>query len=111
MPEPLPTVSVTELQELLQSADKSTFLLDVRRADEFSFCNIGGHHIPMQELQGRLSELPSDVDTTIAVLCRSGGRSARVTSFLIASGFGNVRNVKGGILAWSDEIDSSIKKY
>ena len=74
-------------------------LLDVREADEWT----AGHaptarHLPMSELTGRLDELPDD--DPLYVVCRSGGRSARVVAYLAQQGYPAV-NVDGGMQAWS----------
>lgn len=74
--------------------------LDVREADEWA----AGHaptalHVPMSELTGRLGELPADQDP-LFVICRSGGRSARVVAYLAGQGFPAV-NVDGGMQAWA----------
>jgi rhodanese-related sulfurtransferase len=73
-------------------------LLDVRELDEWQ----AGHapealHIPMSELTGRLDDLPADKD--VYVVCRSGGRSARVTEYLIGNGWDAV-NIDGGMQSW-----------
>jgi rhodanese-related sulfurtransferase len=73
-------------------------LLDVRELDEWQ----AGHapealHIPMSELTGRLEDLPADKD--VYVVCRSGGRSARVTEYLLGNGWEAV-NIDGGMQAW-----------
>lgn len=111
MSQALPSLSVDELHNLMTSEPDKVFLLDIRRGDEFKFSNIGGSHISMQELPDRLAELPTDPDSTIAVLCRSGARSARVTAYLLENGFPTAKNVSGGILAWSDHIDPDVRKY
>ena len=77
---------------------RDTVLLDVREQDEWD----AGHapqaqHIPMSELAGRLEELPADAE--VLVICRSGGRSARVTAYLNANGW-DARNVDGGMQSW-----------
>ncbi len=103
---------MSQLKDLLEAGTSDNFLLlDVRMNDEFAFCNIGGENIPMPELPARMDELPEDKSTEIAVLCRSGGRSARMTRFLIKSGYPNAVNVAGGILAWSREIDATVPTY
>jgi rhodanese-related sulfurtransferase len=88
----VPTVTVAELP-----ADVP--LLDVREADEWA----AGHaatarHLPMSELTARLGELPDD--DPLYVICRSGGRSARVVAYLAGQGYPAV-NVDGGMQAWS----------
>ncbi|HWB95989.1 MAG TPA: molybdopterin-synthase adenylyltransferase MoeB [Bryobacteraceae bacterium] len=85
-------------------------LLDVREPHEYKICNIPtAILIPLGELPKRVSELnPSD---EIVAHCKSGMRSAKAVAFLKQSGFDNVRNMKGGILAWSDKVDPSVPKY
>ncbi|MFU8895944.1 MAG: rhodanese-like domain-containing protein [Gammaproteobacteria bacterium] len=85
-------------------------LLDVREAWELAIARLDeAAHIPMGEVPARLAELDRDRD--IVVLCRSGGRSAQVAGFLEQQGFEKVWNLAGGILAWSDQLDSSIPQY
>jgi rhodanese-related sulfurtransferase len=96
MPSQVPTVTVPDVPAELP---QSTVLLDVREQDEWD----AGHapqarHIPMSELAGRLEELPSDQE--VLVICRSGGRSARVTAYLNANGW-DARNVDGGMQQWA----------
>lgn len=96
MPSQVPSVSVAELPAELPN---DTTLLDVREQDEWD----AGHapqalHIPMSQLAGRLDDLPADND--VLVICRSGGRSARVTEYLNANGW-DARNVDGGMQSWA----------
>ncbi len=84
------------------------FLLDVREDDEVAAAAItGATHIKMHELPARLAELPRDVP--LVVLCRSGGRSGRVTEALQRQGFPQAVNLTGGIMAWAAAIDPSLK--
>ena len=89
------------------------FLLDVRRAHEETIASIEGTdtRIMHLEIPTRLSELPAGAD--IVVYCRSGQRSAAVARFIMESDLeiGRVFNLTGGILSWSDNVDSSIVKY
>ena len=74
-------------------------LLDVREADEWAAGRApGAVHVPMTELAERLDEVP-DGDP-IYVICRSGGRSARVTAYLNSQGWDSV-NVAGGMGGWA----------
>ncbi len=57
----------------------------------------------------RLAEIPRDRE--IVVQCRSGARSQRIAEFLMQSGYTQVSNLAGGILAWADEIDPKMQKY
>ena len=84
------------------------FVLDVREPHEYEINRIGGSTlIPLGELAERFSELDA---RDIVVQCKSGRRSARAASFLREHGFKNVKNLKGGILAWVTEIDPSQPK-
>lgn len=85
-------------------------LLDVREGWELELAQVADClHIPMREVPQRLDEL--DKNEAIAVLCHSGGRSARVAQFLLGNGFSKVANIKGGIDAWSCQLDASIARY
>jgi rhodanese-related sulfurtransferase len=91
IPQQVPTVTVADLSE-------GATLLDVREMDEWAAGHApGAVHIPMSELAGRLGELPSGDD--LYVVCRGGGRSARVTAYLNANGW-TASNVDGGMRAW-----------
>lgn len=104
----IPEISVQELQALLN--DKADImLLDVRNPEEYKFCHLNGYLIPMHELPSRLNEL--NPDQKIIVHCHLGGRSRRVTAFLLEQGFKDVSNLRGGITAWANEIDPSMPKY
>jgi sulfur-carrier protein adenylyltransferase/sulfurtransferase len=88
------------------------FLLDVREPDEWATCNLadyGAVLIPMSQVPQRLDEIPRD--TPIVCQCRSGGRSAKVQSFLLSNGYTDVTNLTGGILQWATDVDSSLPRY
>src|SRR5207248_1640571 len=68
-----------------------------------------GHFLPLGELTRRVHELDSSRE--IVAHCRSGKRSAEAVDFLRKAGFRKILNLKGGILAWSDEVDPSVPKY
>jgi len=104
----VPEITVGELKGRIGSGNKIS-VLDVREPHEYEVANIGARLIPLSELPERLVEL--DKDETLAIHCKTGGRSARAVQFLQEAGFQNVYNVKGGIDAWSEEIDPSIPKY
>ncbi len=85
-------------------------LIDVREPHEFQICRIPGSVlIPLGDLPKRVSELNSADE--FVVHCKSGQRSAKAVDFLKSAGFGKVKNLSGGILAWSDQIDPSVPKY
>jgi adenylyltransferase/sulfurtransferase len=104
----VPEISPRELKARLDRGD-DLFILDVREPHEFQICNLGGHLVPLGELSRRVNELDSSRE--IVAHCRSGKRSAEAVEFLRSAGFRKVLNLKGGILAWSDEVDASVPKY
>lgn len=92
-----------------RSAGESVCVVDVRQAEEVAVCRIeGAKHIPLMDLPSRMNEL--DPDEEIVVHCKMGGRSAQAAAFLRAQGFRNVRNLTGGILAWIDKVDPTMKR-
>jgi len=85
-------------------------LIDVREPHEYQICNIPyAKLIPLGDLPKRVNELDSADE--IVAHCKSGMRSAKAVEFLKQAGFRKVRNMKGGILAWSDKVDPSVPKY
>jgi adenylyltransferase/sulfurtransferase len=85
-------------------------LLDVREPHEYLICNIPfAKLIPLGDLPKRVNELDSAVE--IVAHCKSGVRSAKACDFLRQAGFRKVKNMKGGILAWSDKVDPRVPKY
>jgi len=104
----VPEITPRELKARLDRGD-DLFILDVREPHEYQICNIGGYLIPLGDLSRRVSELDSSRE--IVAHCRSGKRSAEASEFLRQAGFRKVLNLKGGILAWSDEVDPSVPKY
>lgn len=102
-------ISVFELKSLIDNGNHP-FVLDVREPFEVNIAKIEGTvHIPMKEVEYRIKEL--NPETEIIVQCKSGGRSAKICKLLINKKFKHIKNLKGGILAWSKEIDSSIPTY
>jgi molybdopterin/thiamine biosynthesis adenylyltransferase/rhodanese-related sulfurtransferase/molybdopterin converting factor small subunit len=102
-------ISPTDVKAKLDRGDKFQ-LLDVREPHEYQICNIpGAKLIPLGDLPKRVNEL--DASSEIVAHCKSGMRSAKAVDFLKQSGFKTVRNMKGGILAWSDQVDPSVPKY
>ena len=94
-----------------RAAGHSMTLVDVRDAWEIEIAPVPTPtlHIPMAQVADQLAQLDSKDD--VVVICRSGGRSMAVARFLEQAGFGTVSNVSGGILAWSRDIDPSIRQY
>jgi len=104
----VPEITPRELKSRLDRGD-DLFILDVREPHEYQICNLGGYLIPLGDLSRRVNELDSSRE--IVAHCRSGKRSAEAAEFLRKAGFRKVLNLKGGILAWSDEVDPSVPKY
>ncbi|MGH9470547.1 MAG: molybdopterin-synthase adenylyltransferase MoeB [Terriglobia bacterium] len=105
----VPEITPVELKRLMDSGH-APVLIDVREPHEYDICRIPGSRlIPLGEVPARMNEL--DTADEIVVHCRSGARSARAVEFLMKSGFHKIRNLQGGILAWSDQVDPSVPKY
>lgn len=94
-------LSVAEAHRLWSAGELA--IIDVREQREHDATRIDGVPlVPMSELQDRVDEIPAD--RPLAVLCRSGGRSAQVADYLTAAGdHGDVANIEGGIIAWAAE--------
>jgi len=102
-------ITVTELKSKWNDAP-STLVLDVREDFELEIAKIDGViHIPMKQIADRIDEF--DPNNELIIMCRSGQRSAKICEEFLEKNFKNVKNLKGGILAWSEEIDSSIPQY
>ncbi len=102
-------IEPTEVKQKIDRGDKFV-LIDVREPHEYQICKIPTSVlIPLGDLPKRLNEL--DKDAEIVAHCKSGVRSGKATNLLRENGFKNVRNMKGGILAWSDKVDPSVPKY
>ena len=102
-------IEPTEVKTKLDRGDKF-LLIDVREPHEFQICRIPGSTlIPLGEVPKRLGEI--NAESEIVVHCKSGARSAKAVDFLKQQGYRKVRNMKGGILAWSDKVDPTVPKY
>ncbi len=102
-------IDAVALKARLDRGDKFQFI-DVREPNEYQIASIpGAKLIPLGDVPKRVGEL--DPNTEVIVHCKMGGRSAKACDFLRQSGFKNVKNMLGGITAWSDKIDPSVPKY
>jgi molybdopterin/thiamine biosynthesis adenylyltransferase/rhodanese-related sulfurtransferase len=97
-----------ELKRRMDAGD-DLFVLDVREPNEYQIANLGGYLIPLGDLPKRVNELDSSRE--IVAHCKMGGRSAKAVDFLRQAGFKKVRNLAGGIAAWSEKIDPKVPKY
>lgn len=101
-------ISVQELKDKISTGEDFQ-LIDVREDFEYEMSNLGGISIP---LGGILIETEKiDKTKPVVVMCRSGKRSAAAIMQLEQHGFSNLHNLKGGILAWAEEIDPAISVY
>jgi len=101
--------TVSELKAMMDSGADFQ-LIDVREPHEYEICNIKGELIPMNDVPDHIDEISKE--KIVVVHCRSGVRSARIVEYLEqAHGYDNLYNLKGGILAWADEIDFDMPKY
>jgi len=103
-------ITATELKKQIDEGDQVQ-LIDVRQPDEYAFARIeGARLIPLGEIIKRMDELDESKETVIH--CKMGGRSAKAIEFLQKAGYkGDLKNLKGGITAWSNEVDPKVPKY
>ena len=103
-------VTVQEMKRALDDPKLGIKVIDVREPDEYQIAHIGGVPLmPLNTLPQRFTDL--DPNQTIYVHCKSGIRSMKAVKFLKEQGFKYAKSVKGGISAWSDEIDHNVPKY
>ncbi len=102
--------TATELKQRLDNGEDIQ-IVDVREPHEVAIAKIPNSiHIPLGQVVNRMSEIDPSKETVVH--CKMGGRSARAIMALKQSGFtGNLINLKGGITAWSNEVDPSVPKY
>ena len=103
-------VTVQEMKRVLDNPKLGIRVIDVREADEYQIAHIDGVPlVPLSALPQHFTEL--DPNQTYYIHCKSGIRSMKALRFLREQGFKYLKNVKGGISAWSDEIDHTVPKY
>jgi len=101
-------ITPPQLQDRLKA--NHLHLVDVREPHEWEICRIDGASlIPLKEIEGRVGEL--DPDNEIILYCKGGIRSMKALKLLQAQGFSNLKSLRGGISAWSKEVDSTIPQY
>ena len=104
-------MTATELRDRLE-LEQPLVLVDVREAFERAIADLPGQgqlHIPLGQFPIRLHEL--DHDQPIVVYCRTGARSGSAVRFMQHQGYRSVWNLKGGVMAWREEVDPSLEKY
>ncbi|MED5465152.1 MAG: molybdopterin-synthase adenylyltransferase MoeB [Myxococcota bacterium] len=101
-------ITALQLQDRLKTNHLQ--LVDVREPHEWEICHIDGAQlIPLKEIEGRSPEL--NRDNEIILYCKGGVRSMKALKVLQEQGFSNLKSLRGGITAWSNEVDSSIPQY
>ncbi|MFP8489796.1 rhodanese-like domain-containing protein [Gracilimonas sp. Q87] len=100
-------ITVQNLKQKKENRD-SFFLLDVRDYHEYLVSNVGGYHIPYDDLDNRLDEIDDYKEVELIVMCRSGNTSIDACKKLMEAGFKNVISLKGGMKRWAKEIDPSL---
>jgi rhodanese-related sulfurtransferase len=102
-------ISPKELKKSLDNGDKLV-LVDVREEWEYSLAKLDGSIlIPLGTLPQSLGQL--NRDSEIIAICHHGMRSADATNFLLQQGFQKVKNLVGGIDAWSTQVDGTVPRY
>lgn len=104
-------ITVRQLKDRLDRGDRLT-IIDVREPHEWQIANLeqyGSRLIPLGQVASRLGEINPDEE--IILQCKMGGRSAKAYDVLKQAGYARIRNLKGGITAWADEIDRGMPKY
>ena len=111
----IPQISVEELAQLLRSASKEELqLVDVREPQEVAIAHVEGFDsLPLSQFAEWADSLPARFDphAETLVICHHGVRSAQMCQWLLQQGFTNVRNVAGGIDAYSVIVDPTICRY
>jgi len=95
----LASISVQQLKEW-QDSGEAFVLIDVREGYEYESANLGGIHIPLGQVEQHLDKIPKE--GRVVVHCKAGGRSAQAIGKLEGSGYKNLTNLEGGILAWKE---------
>lgn len=104
-------IAARELQAELGSG-KPPRLLDVREPEEFDLCRLPNSVlVPLGQIPARLAELEAWREAPVVVYCHHGIRSQHAIQFLEHAGFKDLRNLTGGIDAWSREVDRSVPRY
>jgi rhodanese-related sulfurtransferase len=101
-------VTVEELKSKIDNGEDFQ-LIDVRESFEYEVSNLGGLNIPLSGILIEVDKIAKD--KPVVVQCRSGKRSAQAVMMLEQQGFDNLANLRGGILAWKEEIDPEIDVY
>jgi adenylyltransferase/sulfurtransferase len=103
-------VTVQDMKKALDNPSLNIKVIDVREPDEYEIAKVDGVPLlPLSQLNERFTEL--DPNQQYYLHCKAGVRSLKALGFLRQQGFKYVKSVKGGITAWSDEIDRNVPRY
>jgi adenylyltransferase/sulfurtransferase len=108
--QPLEEITATELKRRLERGDDIQ-IIDVREPNEYQIARLEGSKlIPLGQVVQRIGEIDASRETIVH--CKMGGRSAKAIEALQRAGFaGRLLNLKGGITAWSNDVDPNVPKY
>lgn len=112
--QPIPQISVEELAQRLVESPEGLQLIDVREEQEVAIAHLEGfENLPLSEFAEWSDQIPTrfDPNAETLVLCHHGSRSAQMCQWLVNQGFTNVKNIAGGIDAYSQLVDPSIPQY
>lgn len=105
----VPEVTARDLAAEMQG-DQPPQIIDVRERNEFDYCRLPAAELkPLGQIRAWAAEL--DREANLVLMCHSGMRSAQAVMFLRSQGFTRVRNLRGGIDAWSVQVDPSVPRY
>lgn len=105
----VPVIEAQKLADALKKRPNDYFLIDVRQQYERDICSIGGTLIPLHELNNHLVTLPQD--KILVTYCKAGLRSERAAAILLENKFSKVLSLNGGILAWIEQVDATLRRY
>jgi len=110
----IPSISVEELAQRISQSPEGLQLIDVREPQEVAIAHIQGFDVlPLSEFAQWSDQIHSrfEADAETLVMCHHGIRSAQMCQWLAEQGFTNVKNVVGGIDAYSATVDPTIPRY
>ena len=105
-------ITAREAKRLLDAGGDAIVIIDVRTVPEWEHAHVPGSIlIPLDEIERRADEVAPAPGQMVACLCHHGVRSLRVAQWLRERGFAGARSLRGGIEAWSVEVDPSVPRY
>lgn len=110
----LPSISVADLAQKLAEAPESLQLVDVREPEELAIAQLPGSiSLPLSQYEVWSQDIHTRLNATqeIVVLCHHGMRSAQMCQWLLGQGFTQVKNITGGIDAYSVYVDATVPRY